>query len=170
MKTRSPKKPKMVVGWREWADLPDLRVEWLKTKVDTGARTSSLHAEDLEFFTVNGREMVRFTVFVDQYRRKDARRVEAALLDRRKVRSSNGQQEERPVIETTLLLGEEHWTIELTLARRDMMGFRMLIGRQGLRRHAVVDPGRSFLTRRKPKGVTSATDPASPPVEHDSKR
>lgn len=141
----------MVVGWREWADLPDLDVAWLKTKVDTGARTSSLHAEEVEYFEQDGLTMVRFVVFPRQRSRDKSRTVEAPLLERRKVRSSNGQQEERPVIETTLELGGHRWTIELTLANRDLMGFRMLIGRQGLRGHAMVDPGRSFVTRRRPK-------------------
>jgi len=149
----------MVVGWREWADLPDLEVEWLKTKVDTGARTSSLHAEDIEYFDRDGRAMVRFVIFPRQRSRSLGRTVEAPLLELRKVRSSNGQQEERPVIETMLHLGSERWPIELTLARRDLMGFRMLIGRQGLRGHAVVDPGRSFVTRRKPKKKAKKASP-----------
>jgi len=150
----------MVVGWREWAHLPELDVAWLKTKVDTGARTSSLHAEDLEYFERGGREMVRFVVFPRQRSRAEGRPVEAPLLEVRKIRSSNGQQEERPVIETTLDLGGERWTIELTLARRDLMGFRMLIGRQGLREHALVDPGRSFVTGRRPKKRGKSTSAA----------
>lgn len=140
------------MGWREWAHLPDLGVEWLKTKVDTGARTSSLHAEEVEPFERDGEAMIRFVVYPRQRSRTDPHAVEAPLLEHRLVRSSNGRQEERPVIETTLDLGGRQWTIELTLARRDVMGFRMLLGRQGIRGHAVVDPGRSFITRVPDRG------------------
>ncbi|MEM1032676.1 MAG: ATP-dependent zinc protease [Myxococcota bacterium] len=140
-----------VVGWREWAHLPDFDVRWLKTKIDTGARTSSLHAEDIEAFTVDDAPWVRFVVYPKQRVQTVSHTLEAPLLEHRVVRSSNGQEEERPVIETTLQLGADRWPIELTLARREGMGFRMLIGRQGLRGHVVVDPGRSFVQGRRKK-------------------
>jgi len=142
---------KAVLGWREWLSLPDLGIKDIKAKVDTGARTSSLHAEDLEYFRRGRKDMVRFIVHPLQRSRKRTIHAEALLLEERSIRSSNGVREYRPVIETTLDMAGELWQIELTLTSRDVMGFRMLLGRQAIRGHAVVDPGRSFVTRRKPK-------------------
>lgn len=136
--------PPEVLGWREWASLPDLGVEAIKVKLDTGARTSSLHAFDLTHFERAGRPMVRFEVHPVQRSADDAVVVEAPVVDERWVRNSGGARELRPVIETTVRIGERAWPIELTLTRRDEMGFRMLLGRQALKRKALVDPGRSF--------------------------
>ena len=141
----------LVIGWREWVHLADLGVRWIKVKVDTGARTSALHAEDIEHFRRRGADWVRFTVHPLQRSRLRPTQVSAPVVEMRNVRSSNGSQEERPVIETTIDIGGHLWPIELTLTRRDVMGFRMLLGRQGIRGHGVIDPGRSFLTRRKTK-------------------
>jgi hypothetical protein len=139
---------KLVVGWREWVGLPVLGVTRVKAKIDTGARTSSIHAWDIEPFRKSGAAWVRFELRPLQ--NGDGARVacEAAVADERMVRSSSGHAEQRFVIATTLSLGETVWPIELTLARRDEMGFRMLIGRTALRRRAVVDPSRSFLCSR----------------------
>lgn len=134
-----------IVGWREWVALPDLGVARIKAKVDTGARSSSLHAWDVVEEERDGRLFVRFVVHPAQ---RDADvRVEAAapLVDRREVRSSNGVAELRPVVRTAVVLAGQTFPIELTLTRRDEMGFRMLLGRSALRRRFVVDPGRSFL-------------------------
>jgi hypothetical protein len=136
--------PPEVLGWREWAGLPDFGVEAIKVKLDTGARTSSLHAFDLTHFERAGRPMVRFEVHPVQRSADDAVVVEAPVVDERWVRNSGGARELRPVIETTVRIGERAWPIELTLTRRDEMGFRMLLGRQALKRKALVDPGRSF--------------------------
>lgn len=143
-----------LVGWREWVALPELGVEALKAKVDTGARTSSLHAFDVEEFRRGGRTMVRFKVHPEQRSSQPVVEAVAPLCDRRAVRTSGGEAEQRPVIRTTLQLHGERWDVELTLARRDVMGFRMLLGRQALRGRFVVDPGRSFLAgrRRRRKG------------------
>lgn len=135
-----------VVGWREWVALPELGIDRIKAKVDTGARTSSLHAFGLERFERDGRPMVRFEAHPLQRDASVTVPVEVELVDRRKVRSSTGTQTLRPVIETDLRLMEERWPIEITLIRRDLMGFRLLLGRQALRRRVLVDPGRSFLT------------------------
>lgn len=138
------------MGWREWVALPDLGVAAIKVKVDTGARSSSLHAFDLETFHRGGREMVRFGVHPIQ---RDASRVvetEAVVLDHRRVRSSDGRSSIRPVIVTTVGWRGLSWPIELTLARRDEMGFRMLLGRQAIRGRLVVDPGRSYYGGRPP--------------------
>jgi hypothetical protein len=142
--------------------LPGLGVEAIKAKLDTGARTSSLHAFGLERFTRDGASMVRFEVHPAQRSAKGALRVEAPILEERSVRSSSGQEELRPVILTEVALSGRAWPIELTLARRDAMGFRMLLGRQALRRRAVVDPGRSFLAGGAPPG--SPGSPGSGPT------
>lgn len=141
----------MVLGWREWVGLPDLRVDAIKVKLDTGARTSSLHAFDMVRFHRKGAAMVRFEIHPRQRSRADMVEVEAELVDERWVRNSGGERELRPVIETDIRIGADTWPIELTLTRRDAMGFRMLLGRQALRKRAVVDPGSSFRAGRKPR-------------------
>lgn len=142
------KTEKQVVGWREWVRLPDLGVRLVKAKIDTGARTSSLHADDVRFLTRGGKRLVRFVIHPKQRTSRGAIEATAPLLDMRRVRSSNGMTELRPVIRTQLDVGGECWAIELTLTLRDLMGFRMLLGRQALQGRAIVDPGRSFLTRK----------------------
>jgi hypothetical protein len=141
-------KEKRVVGWREWLALPDMGIRLIKAKVDTGARTSSLHAEETEYFRRHGKDHVRFIVHPKQRSKRGAVEVRATVTDMRRVRSSNGAVEIRPVIETTLDVGGTLWPIEVTLTRRDVMGFRMLLGRQALKGYAVVDPGRSYVTRK----------------------
>lgn len=142
---KRPPSERPVVGWREWVGLPELGVDRIKAKIDTGARTSSLHAFGLERFERDGREMVRFEAHPLQRDDSVSVAVEAELVERRSVRSSTGAETVRPVIETDLKLMGERWRIELTLIRRDLMGFRMLLGRQAIRGRFVVDPGRSFL-------------------------
>lgn len=144
MKTRKPK-DRIVIGWREWVALPDLGVRTIKAKVDTGARTSSLHAFDLEAFREDSLDMVRFKIHPEQGSSKREKTVKAPVHEWRNVRSSSGEVELRPVILTTIEIFGESWEVELTLTRRDAMGFRMLLGRQAVRGHIVVDPGRSFL-------------------------
>ena len=134
-----------IIGWREQLALPDLGIREVKAKIDTGARSSALHAFDVETFNSNGKRMVRFKVHPYQ---RDAHRTvtaEAELLDQRQVRNSGGQTQVRPVIETSVELNGDRWSIELTLTNRDVMGFRMLLGRQAVRRRFLVDAGRSFL-------------------------
>jgi len=142
-------KEKPVIGWREWVALPALKVKRIKAKVDTGARTSSLHAFDVERFRRGGRSMVRFSIHPVQRSHAGAVRATAELIDRRQVRSSSGVAEVRLVISTELCIGKDHWPIELTLTERDVMGFRMLVGREAIRRRCLVDPGRSFLSTKK---------------------
>jgi len=141
-----------VIGWREWVALPDMSVPSIKVKVDTGARTSSLHAFDLEYFTRDGIDMVRFEVHPEQRSEESAVSVEAPLIDKRFVRSSTGKAHERAVIHTTVELLGKSMVVELTLTRRDEMGFRMLLGRQAIRGRFLVDAGRSFLNGRRLKG------------------
>jgi hypothetical protein len=134
-----------LIGWREQVALPDLGITEVKAKIDTGARSSALHAFDVEVFEREGKPMVRFKVHPYQ---RDAQRTviaEAELIDQRQVRNSGGQTQVRPVIQTTVELNGDRWQIELTLTNRDVMGFRMLLGRQAVRKRFLVDAGRSFL-------------------------
>ncbi len=142
---------KKVVGWREWIKLPRLGIKRIKAKIDTGARTCSLHAFDIETFKRDGVDFVRFKVHPIQRSQKKTINVEAAVLEFREIRSSNGQSTMRPVIETEMeLLGSRH-TIELTLADRHEMGFRMLVGREALKGKFLVDSSRSYCSGRPKK-------------------
>ncbi len=148
---RSSRKDRPPIGWREWIRLPDLGIEAIKVKVDTGARSSSLHAYEIERFRRRGIGMVRFKVHPIQRDPRTAVLSEARLVDLRRVRSSSGAVSLRPVIATDLELLGQRWEIEISLTRRDAMGFRMLLGRQAVRGHFVVDPGRSFIAGRLPQ-------------------
>lgn len=139
---------KPVIGWREWIGLPDLGISRIKVKVDTGARSSSVHASEVEFFSRRGVRWVRFSVHPIQRDFHTTVYAEAELLDRRAVRNSGGSSEHRVTILTPMRFLDEEWPIELTLTSRDAMGFRMLLGRQAVRNRFVVDPGRSFVAGR----------------------
>ena len=149
------KRAKKIIGWREWARLPDLNVGRIKAKIDTGARTSALHAFKITPFTKDGAAYVRFLIHPLQRLRKPEVTCVALVIDHRGVTDSSGRVEQRYVIRTTLKLGLSRWPIELTLTNRDQMGFRMLVGRQALRRRYLVDTGRSFIARKKKKIGTS---------------
>ncbi len=152
MKPRRRKREQLVVGWREWIALPDLGIERIKAKLDTGARTSALHAYRVKPFKRGGRRFVRFYVHPVQHRRLPEFLCEAPIVDERVVTSSNGKREQRYVIETPMRMGEQIWMIQVTLTNRDEMGFRMLLGRQALRKRLLVDPSTSFkLSRRSPR-------------------
>lgn len=138
-------------GWREWVGLPDLGIEWLKAKIDTGARTSSLHAFDVAEFERDGAEWVRFAVHPWQDSTADAVVHETRVHDRRAVRSSSGHTEHRIVVTMRVRLVGREVDAEVTLTNRDEMGFRMLIGREALRQGFLVDPARSFLGGRAPR-------------------
>ena len=138
------RREKLVCGWREWVALPAFGVERIKAKIDTGARTSAIHAFRIKAFDRDGQAFVRFTLHPVQRRRHPSVPCEAPLADTRVVTSSSGQRERRYVIVTPLRLGDREWPIEITLTDRDQMGFRMLLGRQALRSRLVVDPGSSF--------------------------
>lgn len=140
-----------MVGWRESLALPDLGVDRIKVKVDTGARTSALHAFELESFTEAEVNWGRFVIHPFRDDGKTPIQAKAPLRDRRRVRSSNGRTERRPVILTTVERLGQRWPIELSLSRRDALGFRMLLGRQAIRKHALVDPGKSLTKQLKPQ-------------------
>lgn len=129
------------LGWLEWAVLPKLGVPLLRAKIDTGAKTSSLHAEDLEVVDVGGRHVARFVVRTD-----DAEyRCECPVLDERHVKSSSGHEELRIVIETTCVMKGQRWPIQLTLSDRTAMRFPMLLGRRAMSGRFLVDPSRKFV-------------------------
>jgi hypothetical protein len=133
------------VGWREWVGLPDLGIDAIKAKLDTGARSSTLHAWDVDIVDrPHAGPAVRFVLHPRQRDRSLTVAAEAPLVGWRDVRSSNGTRERRPVIRTPVVISRQRIDIELTLTRRDEMGFRLLIGRQALRRRFVIDPARSF--------------------------
>lgn len=135
------------VGWREWASLPEFDVPWIKAKIDTGARTSSLHAYDVEVFERDGQEWVRFDIRPWQ-EADDRVRAEAPVHDHRQVRSSNGHVEDRFVVRTRLSICGRQVTGEITLTDRDEMGFRMLVGREVLEQEFLVDSSESYLGGR----------------------
>jgi hypothetical protein len=139
----TPKEP-LKIGWREWVGLPDLRVGAIKAKIDTGARTSALHAYRIEPFRRGGALWIRFELHPMQRSEKMKVACEARAIDERTVRNSGGGVERRYIIITLLKLGDQSWPIELALANRDQMGFRMLLGRRSLRNRFLVDPARSF--------------------------
>lgn len=136
----------ITIGWREWVALPELGVSTIKVKVDTGARTSSLHTASVEPFRRAGRERVRFVLHPLQETRTVELVCEADVVDYRTVTNSGGQSEDRYVIRTPIRIGGEEWPIEITLANRETMTFRMLLGRTALRDRVLISAGRSYLT------------------------
>lgn len=133
-----------VIGWREWVALPELGIKPIKVKVDSGARSSSLHAYDVKTFDRDGKAWVRFKVHPIQRSTHKTVVVEAEVLEYRSVRSSSGIAKMRPVIITEVELLGERWPVELTLASRDNMGFRMLLGREAFRGRFLVDGQKSY--------------------------
>jgi hypothetical protein len=138
----------LLLGWREWISLPELGLSLIKAKIDTGARTSTLHAFYVDSFRRRGERYVRFGVHPLQKRTDVVIHGEALVVDQRRVTDSGGHREDRFVIRTRLVLSGHDWPIEVTLTNRETMLFRMLLGRTALARHAQVDPARSYLTGR----------------------
>lgn len=147
-----PDRGRRLIGWREWLALPELGIPAIKAKIDTGARTSALHAFRMEFFERAGREYVRFWIHPLR-RRSDLELVcEAPVADRRIVRDSGGHAEERCLIRTPVRAGDREWPIEISLTGRDDMLFRMLLGRSALLDGGFsVDPGASCLLGPRPR-------------------
>ena len=149
MSTRSNKNITRL-GWREWVSLPKLGVDHIKAKVDTGARTSALHAFSNEIYYEGGVKMVRFKLHPWQKRTDIEQSCTAEVIDQRMVSDSGGHRERRLVIATEVCLGDRCWPIEMTLTNRDNMQFRMLLGRTALRGRYGVDPSASYLAGTKP--------------------
>jgi len=142
------KKELKIIGWREWVALPNLKIPKIKVKVDTGARTSALHAFDIEKYRRDGKDFVKFKVHPEQDRPKKTIECRSRVLEYRKIKSSNGQTELRPVILTTVELLGEAWEVEITLTNRDQMGFRMLLGRASIKNKFLVHSGKSFYSKK----------------------
>lgn len=146
----------LTLGWREWVKLPDLGIEQIKAKVDTGARTSALHAFDLRRLSENGQNRVEFQIHPIQKDLDTVVTCQADIIDTRIVTDSGGHKEERYVIETTLAIGDHTWPIEVTLTARDDMLFRMLLGRTAIKHRAQVNPARSYLIGKKKRSKKTA--------------
>jgi hypothetical protein len=140
------KRDLQLMGWREWISLPQLGIPRIKAKVDTGARTSALHAFALRPFKEGTKERISFDLHPVQ---KDIHTVincTADIIDKRWITDSGGHKEERYVIQTLVIAADESWPIEVTLTERDTMLFRMLLGRNAIKKRFIVNPARSFLT------------------------
>ncbi len=139
-----------MAGWREWVGLPGLGISRIKAKLDTGARTSALHALSSERYSEGGAPFVRLRV---QPRQREGGRVlvvETAIVDERYVTDSSGHRERRIVIAALLAVGDRNWPIEITVTNRDSLRFRMLLGRSAMQGRLLVDPDRSYLLGKPP--------------------
>jgi hypothetical protein len=142
---------KKLIGWREWMSLPVLGIQHIKVKVDTGARTSALHAFYVEPYENDGADWVKFSMHPLQGNTDFVVDCYAPVKDRRIVSDSGGHREERFVIETVMQLGDYQWNAELTLTDRDSMKFRMLLGRTAIEDHFIIDPSLSYAIGKKPR-------------------
>lgn len=142
-----------ILGWREWVSLPELGIDQLKAKIDTGARTSALHAFDVRLNDDTSKKTVMFSIHPKQGDSTTVVDCESTLIDEREVRDSGGHIEKRYVIESQILIGSQLIKAEVTLTNRDSMGFRMLIGRTAMRDLYLVDPGKSYLMGKKKKKI-----------------
>lgn len=134
-----------LIGWREYLVLPQLGVDKIKAKIDTGAKTSALHAFNINVIEKDSQKIVEFEIHPIQKDNQTSIFTAAPLLEFRTVKNSGGIAETRPVIETRVILGDVQWAIALTLTNRDSMGFRMLLGRDAIKNRFLVDTGNSFL-------------------------
>ena len=142
-------KDRRIVGWREWVSLPELGVNSIKAKLDSGAKTSAMHAWDQEIYDQGNQPWVRFCTHPLQHDLDTSVDCKAPLADHRWITNSGGTREHRFVISTTLEIAGMSWPIELSLTNRDEMGFRMLIGRDAMRGHLVVDPSKSYCMGKR---------------------
>lgn len=147
----------LVVGWREHVALPELGIARIDCKIDTGARTSSLHAFDIEEFERDGALFVRFGVHPKRRDEVETIACEAPVLGERSVTNSGGATEVRVVVRTLLALGAQRFAIELNLTDRSTLGYRMLLGRTAMHHRIWVDPSASFLQGRPTSPETSSS-------------
>ncbi len=146
---RKPKVAPLDIGWREWAALPALGIEAICAKIDTGAKTSALHAFHIKEVMLDGVRYAEFYVHPLQRKNKPEIFCLAPVVDKRRIKSSNGVSQNRLVIVTELQMADRTWPVEISLTNRDEMGFRFLIGRDALRRRVVIHPGKAFLLGKK---------------------
>ncbi len=139
----------ITVGWREYVGLPSLNIESIKAKIDTGARTSALHAFELHPFTQGGVSKIRFSIHPVQRDTETITTCVADIIDQRQIRDSGGHLENRWVIQSEVTIGSFHWPIELTLTDRDNMRFRMLLGRTAMQDRIIVNPSGSYLIGKR---------------------
>ena len=144
---------KIIIGKEEWCALPDLGLPAIKARIDSGAKTSSLHAFNIHSFEDNGKKYVHFDIHPIQGNRKIIQSCRGLVVDRRDVKSSSGEKEKRHVIKTPIKLGNETWEIEVTLTNRDSMGYRMLIGREAMKERVLIDPEASCCLGRLDESI-----------------
>ncbi len=144
---------KKIIGWREWVGLPDLGIDKIKAKIDTGARTSTMDAEDYELIEEDGIILARFRVTFGNRKKLKEKVCTARAVENRKVTNSGGHVEERIVIVSNIKIGQVIKEIEITLTQRTNMKFRMLLGRTAISEDFVVDVACSYLTGRKQKST-----------------
>lgn len=135
---------KIRFGWREWASLPSIGIPAIKVKIDTGARTSALHAFKIRPFKKNGKKYIRFDVHPVQKRKDIIQHCIAEVVDRRFIKDSGGHRELRYIIKTSIIFGSHEWDVEISLTNRKKMSFRMLLGRTAMG-DIIVDTAKSFL-------------------------
>lgn len=136
------------VGWRETVSLPKFKLKDLRAKIDTGAKTSALHADKIEVITVNGKKIVKFLFITEEGKHLT---IKTPFIEERAIKSSNGDKTLRPVIKTEIKMGKEQFEIEVTLINRDLMGFKMLIGREALNGRFVINPAKHNLLNKTKK-------------------
>ncbi|MBU2894896.1 ATP-dependent zinc protease [Colwellia sp. D2M02] len=136
---------KIIIGRLESVSLPDLAINDLQVRVDTGAKTSSLHVDNIEKYMAGGKPCVKFDIHPDVHNVDTIVQCKAPISDIRQVKSSNGTAEQRYVIETTITLGKESWVIEITLTDRSDMSYLMLLGREGMGKRFLIDPAKVFM-------------------------
>jgi len=137
--------PNMIIGACEWVALPALGIKSLRARVDTGAKSCSLHASDIEQFEQDGQDRVRFGVHLGYPEPVRVQHCECELLGIKTVRSTSGESEKRFTIRTDLVIGHTQWPVDITLSNRDRMRYRMLLGRIAMKNHCLVYPARTFL-------------------------
>jgi ribosomal protein S6--L-glutamate ligase len=146
LKAQKVPKSEKTIGWKEWCSFENLGLPYIKSKIDTGAKTSSLHAFNIRTFKKLGEKYVKFDIHPLQNNRTVTRTCRAAIIDHRYVSDSSGKKEKRYVIESCLTIGKISLLIEITLANRDTMAFRMLLGREAIKKaKMLVDVNKSFL-------------------------
>lgn len=157
-KTEPAQRDYPTIGWRERVALPALGIDRIIAKTDTGAFSSSIHAFDIQPSQRDGETWVSFSVLASRREPSQVIHCEAKVSDQRRVKSSDGSSNLRYFIRTTLVIGEQAMEIELSLANRGTMGYRMLLGRTAIRGNFIVDPAGSYLTSPRKSATTTGAN------------